>query len=78
MQSFLALGDLMLDNDVNRDKFSKCVAHISIIPENSGVPSQKPPPGKATDSLNSLNACMVEKQPYRIRVSALYTFKSLF
>jgi hypothetical protein len=73
---FQAVGDLMLNHDQNRDKFSKCVANVTVLPEHSGLPEQKPPPGTATNSIVALVKTILEKQPYPLRMGALYAFKS--
>jgi hypothetical protein len=65
----------MQDNDINREKFAKCSASITIIPENNGLPSQRSPPGVPASSSDAILRFILDKQPYRIRMCVLYMFK---
>ncbi|KAJ3319488.1 Vesicle-mediated ER to Golgi transport protein [Boothiomyces sp. JEL0866] len=75
IQALLAVGDVIKLHEVNRDRFSKCTAKMSIQAEHSGLPNQKPPPGTLTQSAMALVQTAMEKNPFALRSAATYAFR---
>ncbi|KAJ3275936.1 Vesicle-mediated ER to Golgi transport protein [Terramyces sp. JEL0728] len=75
IQSLLAVGDVINLHEVNRDRFSRCSAKMSIQAEHTGLPNQKPPPGTLTQSAMALIQTAMGKNPFGLQSAATYAFR---
>ncbi|KAJ3326604.1 hypothetical protein HDU91_004603, partial [Kappamyces sp. JEL0680] len=73
--ALLAVGDLIRNNEISRDRFGKCKVTVHLRAEANGLPNQKPPPGTPTSADLVLLQLACDKLAFELRSSAAYTYR---